>query len=75
MPEEAEAWCKPEVFVERGSPLPTGFSNSPICAESGLIVLGVKPEEGVPGAATHLPIATAHKIVSRAECPVLTVRS
>jgi nucleotide-binding universal stress UspA family protein len=42
---------------------------------AGLIVLGVKPEEGDPGAATHLPNATAHNIVSHAECPVLTVRS
>ena len=42
--------------------------------ETDLIVLGVRPEKGVPGAATHLPIATAHKIVSHATCPVLTVR-
>jgi nucleotide-binding universal stress UspA family protein len=40
-----------------------------------LIVLGVHPERGVPGAATHLPIATAHKVVTQASCPVLTVRS
>jgi nucleotide-binding universal stress UspA family protein len=29
---------------------------------------------GFPGAATHLPMATAHKVVTHAECPVLTVR-
>jgi nucleotide-binding universal stress UspA family protein len=38
------------------------------------IVLGVRAESGFPGAATHLPIARAHKVVSQANCPVLTVR-
>lgn len=74
VPEEAQAWCKPEYFVERGNPADRilEFARQ---RESDLIVLGVKPEEGVPGAATHLPIATAHKVVSQATCPVLTVRS
>jgi nucleotide-binding universal stress UspA family protein len=74
VPEEAQAWCKPEYFVERGNPADKilEFARQ---RESDLIVLGVKPQEGVPGAATHLPIATAHKVVSNAPCPVLTVRS
>jgi nucleotide-binding universal stress UspA family protein len=74
VPEDAQAWCKPEYFVERGNPADTiqEFARQ---RESDLIVLGVKEETGVPGAATHLPIATAHKVVSRAICPVLTVRS
>jgi len=74
VPAEAEARCKPEFFVERGSPADRILELAHL-RESGLIVLGVKAEEGIPGAATHLPIATAHKIVSHAECPVLTVRS
>lgn len=74
VPEEAEAWCKPEFLVERGNPADRILELAHL-RESGLIVLGIKPEEGVPGAATHLPIATTHKIVSHAECPVLTVRS
>lgn len=74
VPEEAEAWCKPEFFVERGNPSDQILRLAHLRV-SDLIVLGVKPEEGVPGAATHLPIATTHKIVSHAECPVLTVRS
>ena len=74
VPADAEAWCKPEFFVERGNPADRILELAHLRG-SGLIVLGVKPEEGVPGAATHLPIATAHKIVSHAECPVLTVRS
>jgi nucleotide-binding universal stress UspA family protein len=73
VPPEAEAWCKPEYFVERGDPAEKilKFANG---READLIVLGVRQERGVPGAATHLPIATAHKIVSHATCPVLTVR-
>jgi nucleotide-binding universal stress UspA family protein len=74
VPEEAEAWCKPEFFVECGNPTDRILELAHL-RQSDLIVLGVKQEEGVPGAATHLPIATAHKIVSHAECPVLTVRS
>lgn len=70
---EAEAWCRPEYYVEKGDPAEKilELANQ---RESDLIVLGVKPEQGVPGAATHLPIATAHKVVSHATCPVLTVR-
>ena len=73
VPAEAEAWCKPEYFVERGDPAEKilEFAN---CRETDLIVLGFRQERGVPGAATHLPFATAHKIVSHASCPVLTVR-
>jgi len=41
---------------------------------AGLIVLGARKPSGVPGAATHLPIATVHKVVAQAPCPVLTVR-
>ncbi len=73
VPPEAEAWCKPEYFVERGDPADKILEIAKL-RETDLIVLGVRPEKGVPGAATHLPIATAHKVVSHATCPVLTVR-
>ncbi len=73
VPPEAEAWCKPEYFVFRGEAAEKilDFAN---LRETDLIVLGVRPEKGVPGAATHLPISMAHKIVAHAACPVLTVR-
>lgn len=73
VPPGADAWCKPEYFVERGDPAEKilEFANM---RETDLIILGVRPEEGVPGAATHLPIATAHNVVARAACPILTVR-
>lgn len=73
VPPEAEAWCKPECFVVRGDPAEKILEIADV-RDTDLIVLGVRPEEGVPGAATHLPIATAHKVVSHATCPVLTVR-
>ena len=74
VPVEAEAWCKPLFFVERGNPADRILELAHLRGAE-LIVLGVKPEQGIPGAATHLPNATAHKVVSHAECPVLTVRS
>lgn len=74
VPAEAQAWCKPEYLVQHGNPAETILKIAQ-ARESDLIVLGVKAETGVPGASTHLPIATAHKVVSRAACPVLTVRS
>lgn len=39
-----------------------------------LIVLGVRSALGHLGSATHLQYATAHEVVTRATCPVLTVR-
>lgn len=74
VPDEAEAWCEPECFVERGDPAERILDLANL-REVDLIVLGAQPEHGVPGAATHLPIATAHKVVAHAKCPVLTVRA
>ncbi len=73
LPAEAELWCVPEFVVERGNPADKILE---VATRTGaeLIVLGVRQPSGFPGAATHLPIATAHKVVSRATCPVLTVR-
>ena len=74
VPAEADAWCKPEYFVERGEAAERILDLANL-RDVDLIVLGAQPEKGVPGAATHLPIATAHKVVTRANCPVLTVRT
>jgi nucleotide-binding universal stress UspA family protein len=73
VPPDAVAWCKPEFFVKREKVAETILDFAKL-RETDLIVLGVKPETGVPGASTHLAIATAHKIVAYAPCPVLTVR-
>ena len=73
VPQDATDWCKPEYFVEQGNAAEKILELARF-RESDLIVLGVKAETGVPGAATHLPISTAHKVVSHATCPVLTIR-
>ena len=73
VPAEAELWCVPDYVVERGMAAET-ILDVARRKKSELIVLGVRRPTSVPGAATHLPIATAHKIVSHATCPVLTVR-
>jgi len=73
VPPEAQDWCKPEYHVVEGD-VAKKILEFAALREPDLIVLGVRQEGGVPGAASHLPIATAHKVVSRATCPVLTIR-
>jgi nucleotide-binding universal stress UspA family protein len=70
---EAELWCEPRFAVEQGAPAEKIIEVAKQ-RKADLIVLGVNRLSGFPGAATHLPVATAHKIVSQATCPVLTVR-
>jgi nucleotide-binding universal stress UspA family protein len=74
VPEEARGWCNVEYLVKRGNAAEKILETAQH-KHSDLIVIGAKKETGVPGASTHLPIATAHKVVARATCPVLTVRS
>jgi len=74
VPADAELWCAPEYVVERGAAAEKILE---VAARKGadLIVMGLHHREGFPGAATHLPMATAHKVVSHANCPVLTIRT
>ena len=74
VPPDAESWCEPEYRIELGDVAEKILSTAN-AKHADLIVLGVRPEKGFPGAATHLPIATAHKVVSHAVCPVITVRN
>ena len=74
VPTEATDWCKPDYYVEQGEPAEKILELAQL-RESDVIVLGVNRKDGARGATTHLPFATAHKVVSRAACPVLTVRS
>jgi nucleotide-binding universal stress UspA family protein len=73
VPAEVELWCEPHFAVEHG-PIAEKVLEVAQERKADLIVLGVHRPSGFPGAATHLPIATAHKVVTHAECPVLTVR-
>lgn len=74
VPLESTHWCVPDYVVARGEPAERILD---VAEQQGsnLIVLGIRPSSGARGAATHLPFATAHKVVARAVCPVLTVRS
>jgi len=73
VPPEAELWCEPHVQVEQGAPGDKILETAVRC-HADLIVLGMRRTEGPVGVATHLGRATAHKVVSQAACPVLTVR-
>jgi nucleotide-binding universal stress UspA family protein len=62
----------PHFIVEEGEP-PEKILQVAERVSADLIILGVHKMSGVPGAATHLPIATIHQVVAHAACPVLTV--
>jgi nucleotide-binding universal stress UspA family protein len=72
VPSEIELWCEPRFVVEQG-PVAETILDVADLRKADLIILSVRRPGGIPGAATHLPIATAHKVVSHANCPVLTV--
>ncbi len=73
LPPEAELWCEPNFMVEVGEPTEAVLRVAKQ-HNADVIVLGVKHVEGAFSPATHLPWATAHKVISGAHCPVLTVR-
>jgi len=73
VPPSAESWCRPDAVVRFGAAA-DGILALAKERDVDLIVLGVRGNRGVPGAATHLERATAHKVVAHAPCPVLTVR-
>jgi nucleotide-binding universal stress UspA family protein len=74
IPPTAKLSSEPKAFVEYGAPAEKILAIAEELA-TDLIVLGVKriPLHFEPS--THLPLATAYKVVSQAICPVLTVRS
>jgi nucleotide-binding universal stress UspA family protein len=73
VPPGADHWCEPQFKVERGRAAEK-IMETAIALGADLIVLGVRGFGGHIGAATHIARRTAHEIVTRAECPVLTVR-
>ena len=73
VPAEAKSWCEPSTRVEKG-PAAEKIMEVAIALGADLIVLGVRSPAGNMGAATHLSRHTAHRVVTQAECPVLTVR-
>jgi nucleotide-binding universal stress UspA family protein len=74
VPGKAALWCEPRYAVREGRPSEAILEVAKK-EKSDLIVLGVRKPEGIPGGATHLPTAVAHKVIAQAVCPVLTVRA
>ena len=73
VPEDAELPSRPEPVVEHGE-VAERILEAAKRRGADLIVLGLR-ETGHVLATTHLEVSTAHKVVARANCPVLTVRS
>jgi nucleotide-binding universal stress UspA family protein len=69
---DAASWCKPECIVRFEFPA-EGILRAAEEFGADLIVMSVR-RSAVAGAASHLPWAIASEVVSRAPCPVLTVR-
>jgi nucleotide-binding universal stress UspA family protein len=74
VPAGAEAWCEPNCKVEHGHEAEKILETANALG-ADLIVLGIRGIEGGVGAATHLLQSVAHKLVTQARCPVLTVRA
>lgn len=72
LPTDVEPYCNPE-FVMRVDFPGTGILQLAEERKADLIVMGVR-KRTLPSASAHLPWATAAEVVSRASCPVLTVR-
>jgi len=70
-PEDADLRWAATPMVEFGSPADRILQTATE-RDADLIVLGIRPSH--IEAATRLPWTTAHKVVARANCPVLTVR-
>lgn len=73
VPTEAKLWCEPKVFIDSGDAGDRILEEAEELAVD-LIVLGIRPVSTLVGTRTHLGMATAYKVVSRAICPVLSVR-
>ncbi len=72
IPPDAVLWCRPDPVVVYGDPAEKIVELA--CEQAAdLIVMGIRPT-GHASMSAHLGETTAHKVVSRAACPVLTVR-
>lgn len=74
VPEDPKLWCTPHFMVEYGNEPADKILHRAQEVGADLIILGAHKSQGVPGAATHLPTATIHRVIAHANCPVLTVR-
>ena len=73
VPAEAMAWCEPNFRVEQGH-VAKKILEVATALGADLIVLGMDGSPGHRSTSIHLFRPTAHYVVTKAECPVLTVR-
>lgn len=72
VPQDVELASSPVAIVEFGSPADQILAVAKN-HRADLIVMGIRASAHI-GPVTHLERTTAHRVVSRAECPVLSVR-
>jgi nucleotide-binding universal stress UspA family protein len=72
MPAQAQDWCTPEYLIRWEHPVEAILHTSQE-REPDLIVMSVHKSRAT-GLAAHLPWPVASEVVSRATCPVLTLR-
>jgi nucleotide-binding universal stress UspA family protein len=72
IPEEAKDWCTPQIVVRWEHPA-EAIVREAHDREADLIVMGVHKSRAASWSA-HLPWPVASEVVSRAVCPVLTLR-
>lgn len=70
MPGGTENWCKAEFRVTFGT-APEEILVAARESKADLIVMGAKPRKSLAG---HVPLTIAYDVVTKATCPVLTVR-
>jgi nucleotide-binding universal stress UspA family protein len=70
MPAGSENWCKPEFRVTFGSAVEEILIAARE-AKADLVVMGAKARRSLAG---HVPLTIAYNVVTKAPCPVLTVR-
>jgi nucleotide-binding universal stress UspA family protein len=71
VPSDAGSWCETKFRLAVGDPAAEILHHAEE-TRADLIVMGAKARAGLAG---HVPGTTAYKVVSKAHCPVLTVRS
>lgn len=70
MPPGSEDWCKPEFRATFGAAVEEILITARE-SKADLIVMGAKARKSLAG---HAPLTIAYNVVSKATCPVLTVR-
>lgn len=72
IPDSARDWCTPQILVRWEYPV-EAILRTAAEREVDLVVMGVRRSR-MAGMVSHLPWPVASEVVSRASCPVLTVR-